>query len=193
MSGQGQAQAPSGSFLCPGGFSSVGTGHVESGQIGSQAEHMLASPNGSAPGLASGFFPGGDGVPLAGIKCWGIGWAQKQGHSGGCDRPPQGCSLRCLQRGGAQDKSTTALPQLRQGPGNLGLRCRIQCGKGRAKVEGNSEMGWGPEWSPHWWSPLMVGLRDNIQGIQLNFNYRETMNDFLVCIQPKDCISICLC
>lgn len=59
MSGQGQAQAPSGSFLCPGGFSRVGTGHVESGQIGSQAEHMLASPNGSAPGLASGFFPGG--------------------------------------------------------------------------------------------------------------------------------------
>lgn len=63
MSGQGQAQAPSGSFLCPGGFSRVGTGHVESGQIGSQAEHMLASPNGSAPGLASGFFPGGGWCP----------------------------------------------------------------------------------------------------------------------------------
>ena len=87
VSGQGQAQAPSDSFLCPGGFSRVGTGHVESGQIESQAEHMLALPNGSAPGLASGFFPGADGVPLAGIKCWGIGWAQKQGHSGGFDRP----------------------------------------------------------------------------------------------------------
>lgn len=92
---QGQAQAPSDSFLCSGGFGGVGLVMLK-WPNGSQAEHVLVWPNGSASAQGSGFFPGGQEV------LW-------RGGPADCDRHPKP-ALSPLCR--AQDKSVTAFSQL---------------------------------------------------------------------------------